>query len=180
MPDVVRIIMRQVEKAIDAPPGDFFDCALCNCYPDVETSCRFHTDPEHGTMWERLNAVVSVGCSRRFAFRPIPEITQWSDWDTAVSSTNAGTRGESVKDDTANAPVVIRFFSGDIVIMTGTCNDNFHHAVYPENPSILLDHDIDASRVSLVLKRAMVNGNRRGHGNQGEGRRSRRQKSMRQ
>jgi len=31
----------------------FFDCALCNHYPDGDSACKFHTDPEHGTHWHR-------------------------------------------------------------------------------------------------------------------------------
>ena len=29
----------------------FFDCALCNHYPDGDSACKFHTDPEHGSLW---------------------------------------------------------------------------------------------------------------------------------
>lgn len=193
MPDLVRSIMRQVETAIDAPSKDFFDCALCNYYPDGETSCRFHTDPEHGTMWERLNVVVSAGNPRRFAFRPIPEVTTWGEWDGGGgkddnNNTNNNNLPTGTKDDTTNAPVVIRFFPGDIVQMWGTCNDDFYHAVYPEScvPAVLPHQQqqtnaVDVSRVSLVLKRAMVNGSgskqRRGHSNAGEGRRSRRNRA---
>jgi hypothetical protein len=39
--------------------GRFFDCALCNLYPTGESACKFHTDPEHGTYWDRLTCVVS-------------------------------------------------------------------------------------------------------------------------
>jgi len=178
MPDLVRAIMRQVESILYDPavsPGQpFFDCALCNYYPDGETSCRFHTDPEHGTMWDRLNVVVSVGNPRRFAFRPIPDITTWNEWDNY----SVDSRSNKVGGDADNAPVVIRFFPGDIVSMWGSCNDDFHHAVYPESTSSMVgsrQEDVDISRISLVLKRAMVNGKgRRGHGNMGEGRRSRR------
>jgi len=169
MPPLVRALMGQVETAIGAPTKDFFDCSLCNFYPDGDTACKFHTDPEHGTVWERLNCVVSVGNSRRFAFRPIPEKTSWLDWETSDTAIKSNTENPGA------TPAVIRLFPGDIVSMWGDCNDLFHHAVYPES-----DHsnteETESGRLSLVLKRAMVNGNkgRRGHGLAGEGRRSRR------
>lgn len=56
LPASVESIMRQVEYAIGkrgdlygiGKKGDFFDCALCNFYPNGESACKFHTDPEHG------------------------------------------------------------------------------------------------------------------------------------
>ena len=63
--------------------GQYFDCALCNHYPNDDSACKFHTDPEHGSFWERLTCVVSAGNDdvRKFAFRPIPDETCWSEWD---------------------------------------------------------------------------------------------------
>ena len=165
MPTLVRSLAERVETAIDAPHKGFFDCALCNYYPDGDSACKFHTDPEHGTMWERLNCVVSVGNSRRFAFRPIPDETTWNEWDGGLET----------RQDTATVPAVIRLFPGDIVSMWGECNDLFHHAVYPESEDVAANEGPASRRVSLVLKRAIVNGKgRRGHGLAGEGRRSRR------
>jgi len=187
MPPLVRSVMRRVEQAIqlDNPTsGDFFDCALCNYYPDGESACKFHTDPEHGTMWERLNCVVAIGDPRRFAFRPIPDISTWEEWDknersyseSRIEASNNNNKESSL----SNLPVVIRVFPGDIVQMWGTCNDDFHHAVYPENElsadgNIATKGGLDLSRISLVLKRAMPHGSkqRRGHGMAGEGRRAR-------
>ena len=83
IPTVVRNAMRAVEKSLQLSNGDqpFFDCALCNHYPNSEAACKFHTDPEHGSVWERLTCVVAAGDERRFAFRPIPGTSTWSDWD---------------------------------------------------------------------------------------------------
>lgn len=168
MPPLVRCLMEQVESAVEAPTENFFDCALCNYYPEGDAACKFHTDPEHGTMWERLTAVVSVGDSRRFAFRPIPDQSAWSDWDNSDVTTT----------ETGNIPAVIRLFPGDIVSMWADCNDSFHHAVYPESETATSPRDAsELRRVSLVLKRAIAYGSgRRGHGLAGAGRRSRRQK----
>lgn len=161
IPSVVHDTMRLVETNVlhDTVPQPFFDCALCNHYPDGESACKFHTDPEHGTLWERLTCVVAAGNERRFAFRPIPGSSTWSQWDKV--------QGTSVEE---TLPAVIHLFPGDVVKMWGTCNDDFHHAVYAAEGENVGD------RVSLVFKRAINRGGKRGHGLQGEGRRSRRKR----
>lgn len=59
----------------------------------------------------------------------------------------------------------INLFSGDIVLMKDNCNDEFYHAVHAG--------DSDKDRVSLVLKRALNRNGKKGHGQQGQGRKSR-------
>lgn len=85
LPSIVASAMRATERIVldedDNKFTAFFDCALCNHYPDTEAACKFHTDPEHGSLWDRLTCVVSAGDDRRFAFRPIPEMSAWEDWD---------------------------------------------------------------------------------------------------
>ena len=163
LPGIVRSAMRATERVVlgGADDQNFFDCALCNHYPDAETACKFHTDPEHGTLWDRLTCVVSAGDDRRFAFRPIPDASAWDDWDT-------GNKGAAVD---KNIPAVYHMFAGDIVKMDGRCNDDFYHAVYADDATNMNMNG--QGRVSLVLKRAIDRGGRRGHGLAGEGRRSR-------
>jgi alkylated DNA repair dioxygenase AlkB len=170
IPPLVRMIMRHVEGAIQAPMDNFFDCALCNFYPDGDSACKFHTDPEHGKMWERLTCVVALGNPRIFAFRPIPSETTWSHWDVLNNSNHQSEGNDDI------APSTIRLFPGDVVLMWGRCNDMFHHAVYAT--SLPASSDIDLRRISLVFKRAIAHGNegRRGHGLEGTGRRARQQK----
>ena len=145
--------------------ANWFDCALCNHYPDAEAACKFHTDPELGTFWERHTCVVAAGDSRRFAFRPIPGQTHWDEWDPTASSSR-------LDNESLNAPAVTHLMAGDIVQMWGTCNDDFHHAVYTSNSRST------RGRISLVMKRAMDRGgNRKGHGLQGQGRRSKRKRN---
>lgn len=186
IPPVVHATMRAVERTLGQASGhghslessphsdndydQFFDCALCNHYPDADTACKFHTDPEHGTLWERLTCVVAAGEARRFAFRPIPGKTTWDQWTTPITQRHANCGEDTYDNDHANEPAVIHLFSGDIVNMWGACNDDFYHAVYTADGEVR-----GGGRVSLVLKRAMDRGGgKRGHGLAGEGRRSRR------
>mmetsp|Transcript_7937 Transcript_7937/g.15914 ORF Transcript_7937/g.15914 Transcript_7937/m.15914 type:complete len:653 (+) Transcript_7937:332-2290(+) len=150
------------------PALTFFDCSLCNHYPTGNSACKFHTDPEHGSHWHRTTAVVSCGTSRKFAFRPIPEISTWDEWD------NHRKNHKRQRDDTDCAPALLQLFPGDVVLMTGECNDVFHHAVYASP----FDGIGSSSRVSLVFKRALDRGGgKRGHSLAGEGRRARRRNS---
>ena len=168
LPSIVASAMRATERIVlDEDYNEvstFFDCALCNHYPDVEAACKFHTDPEHGSLWDRLTCVVSAGDDRRFAFRPIPEMSTWGDWDTVDAA-----QGNS------NSPAVYHMFAGDIVKMSGRCNDDFWHAVYADD---VATRSSGEGRVSLVFKRAIDRNGKRGHGLSGEGRRSRRRRNQ--
>ncbi len=160
--------------------GEYFDCALCNHYPDEDSACKFHTDPEHGTYWERLTCVVSAGNDdiRKFAFRPIPNENHWHKYETKTAKlkNKGGTAGKS-GDDGGIIPAVIPLFPGDVVKMYAECNDLFHHAVYGSSANGIQSNGKKTGngRISLVFKRAMDRGNgRKGHGRAGGGRRSRR------
>ena len=126
---------------------------------------------QHGTFWEQLTTVVSAGNSdiRQFAFRPIPQINTWSQWDDHYGNNS----NNSKRNDDDIEPAVIYLFPGDCVKMWGSCNDVFHHAVYgADEASYGKQND---GRVSLVFKRAIDRGNgKKGHGQRGQGRRSRR------
>ena len=154
VPPIVSEAMRLVEDRLSL--GDnFFDCALCNHYADASAACKFHTDPEHGSFWHRTTVVVAAGSDRKFAFKPID--TTWVDWDPLKVD-----NGQQQQSTTA---VAIHLFSGDLVVMKDTCNDDFYHAVH--------SGDSNDDRVSLVLKRALDRNGKKGHGEQGQGRRSR-------
>ena len=131
---------------------------------------------QHGSFWERLTTVVSAGNDdiRKFAFRPIPQMNDWSQWECNDSNTKNNKLNKRVD---GIEPAVIYLFPGDCVKMWGSCNDVFHHAVYgavDDQQSSQKQNNNDG-RVSLVFKKAMDRGNgRRGHGQRGEGRRTRR------
>mmetsp|Transcript_14783 Transcript_14783/g.27820 ORF Transcript_14783/g.27820 Transcript_14783/m.27820 type:complete len:534 (-) Transcript_14783:27-1628(-) len=194
LPEIVKRVMRQVEEGIldhhhpqqqqqhekfqlcHETLGTYFDCALCNHYPNEESKCKFHTDPEHGTYWERLTCVVSAGNRdvRKFAFRPIPNENEWDRYESEHSMRCKGDVSQRGTED-GIIPAVIPLFPGDVVIMDRECNDVFHHAVYGRQDIGDTTDMLSNGRVSLVLKRAMDQGNgRKGHGRPGEGRRSKR------
>jgi hypothetical protein len=184
IPDIVRSAMRQVEEKILCETrienieqlrycveelGYYFDCSLCNHYPNEDSACKFHTDPEHGSFWERLTCVVSAGDKdvRKFAFRPIPGENVWTTYETYC----AAREKKSPREQDDVVPAVIPLFPGDVVKMYGECNDLFHHAVYGStNPST--GSQSTNGRVSLVFKRAIDRGGKKGHSKKGEGRRS--------
>ena len=151
IPSVVSKAMRLVEDRLSLE-SNFFDCALCNHYADASAACKFHTDPEHGSFWHRTTVVVAAGSDRKFAFKPIN--ADWNDWDPLKVDSQQATAA------------AIHLFSGDLVVMKDNCNDDFYHAVH--------SGESDNDRVSLVLKRALDRNGKKGHGEQGQGRRSRR------
>ena len=150
IPTILQSVMRKAEQRLGLADG-FFDCALCNHYADATAACKFHTDPEHGTMWDRTTVVVAAGSDRIFAFKPISTI--WNDWDIAPGRSSTTT-------DAGSTATTTPLFAGDLVVMRENCNDDFYHAVHAGIS--------DDPRVSVVLKRAI---GPRGHGLPGQGRR---------
>lgn len=102
--------------------------------------------------------MVAAGTDRVFAFKPID--SQWKDWDPLTKNTN----------NDQNMAAAIHLFSGDLVVMTENCNDDFYHAVHAG--------DNDDDRVSLVLKKALDRNGKKGHSESGQGRRSRRKMNV--
>ena len=49
----------------------FYDCCLINWYPDGESACKWHADPEHGSIWSLQECVVSFGEVRRFNLKRV-------------------------------------------------------------------------------------------------------------
>jgi alkylated DNA repair dioxygenase AlkB len=120
-----------------------FDCALMNLYPDGSSACAWHTDPEMGTVWDRDSVIVSIGETRRFAFRKL-----------------AG-GGDKTQNDGEEEQVWVRVHHGDCILMRDDCNDNWEHCVFgKENDSN------NAARISLVFKKALSRGGgrKKGHG----------------
>jgi len=123
--------------AEELPTSPKYDCALLNLYPDGGAACKYHSDPEHGTHWHRDQCVVSAGEPRRFAFRRLDD------------AQNDGHRH------------VFYLFHGDVVHMTGDCQDQWQHAVFKADDAVTNV----GPRVSFVMKHALLQPNgQKGHG----------------
>ena len=106
-----------------------YDCCLLNLYPDGESGMRYHIDPDQGALWGHETAVVSVGATRRFAFRTIPGL-----------------------EDARRTSAVHNFvvLSGDVTEMFAGCQQRFQHTVKTAE-----NKEERAARSSLVYKRTL-------------------------
>ena len=91
---------------------------------------RYHADPDQGILWSRDTAVVSVGATRRFAFR-----------EMVPPGGVAGDRG---------APHVFTLMSGDVAEMFEDCQERYQHTVKTAE-----DKREKAARSSLVFKKSL-------------------------
>ncbi|GKY94519.1 hypothetical protein MPSEU_000417700 [Mayamaea pseudoterrestris] len=96
-------LVQTTRDALKIPLGIDYDCCLINHYYDGTSAMRYHSDPDQGTLWEFDTAVVSIGATRRFAFRE-----------------NADSRGR-----------VHSFWvmDGDVTHMFGNCQQTYQHTV---------------------------------------------------
>jgi alkylated DNA repair dioxygenase AlkB len=133
----------KLRNLIEAETGEFFDCALLNLYPEGSVACKYHRDPDLGLLWATDSVIVSVGETRRFAFRELGKKEDEAHW--------------------------FRLRSGDCVWMFGNCNDDWEHCVMRAEGEV---GENDGARASVVFKRALSRGGRRGHGAVGAGRRA--------
>jgi alkylated DNA repair dioxygenase AlkB len=116
----VRLIRDQLLKCT----GQYYDCCLLNLYPDGGSGMLYHIDPDQGTLWDYDTAVVSIGATRKFAFREIP------------------------KDKRSSQPHNFVVMHGDVTYMFDDCQERFQHTVKNSD----LKSEI-APRISLVFKR---------------------------
>lgn len=88
-------------------------------------------------MWDKETVVVSFGEVRRFHFRKIDD-----------------------KSDNEQEHFTYRLFEGDVVLMYGSCQDDYQHAVMKGESEYNND-----GRISIVFKKSIPGiGGRRGHG----------------
>ena len=97
-------IVRMVQQRLSQFTGVEYDCCLLNLYPNGDSGMRYHIDPDQGVLWGYDTCVVSVGASRRFAFRTI---------------------------DGDDKPHMFVVMDGDITEMRGDCQFKYQHAVKP-------------------------------------------------
>ena len=92
---------------------------------------RYHIDPDQGTLWDYDTAVVSIGATRRFAFRPVV----------------ASGKGSSIKERQPPQPHNNVVMHGNVTYMFGDCRECFQHAVQNAD-----NKNETTRRVSLVFK----------------------------
>ena len=119
--------VRKLRDAIEASTGERFDCALLNLYPGGDVACKRHRDPDLGLLWARDSIIVSVGETRRFAFRELGKNEDEAHW--------------------------FRLRSGDCVWMFANCNDDWEHCVMRAEGAA---GENDGPRASVVFKRALT------------------------
>lgn len=101
---------------------------------------RYHIDPDQGVLWGYETAVVSVGATRRFAFRSIAE----------------GSPSAANPVSTASKPHTYILFNGDVTEMFDDCQERFQHSVKTAE-----NKEERAPRVSLVFKKTLDSENQR-------------------
>lgn len=112
----------------------YYDGCLLNLYPDGGSGMRYHIDPDQGVQWGFETAVVSIGATRRFAFRSIDEKSD---------------DGEGKNDSKPHSFVLM---DGDVTEMVRDCQDRFQHTVKTAEFK-----GESAPRVSLVFKKTFGN-----------------------
>ena len=134
-----------LRRLVERKTGQRFDCALLNLYPERSVACKYHKDPDLGRLWARDSVIVSLGETRRFAFR----------------KESSGVREKRAPEHW------FRVRGGDAVWMFGDCNDTWEHCVMPGESDVRGDANAsDAPRASVVFKRSLATGKRggaRGH-----------------
>ena len=89
---------------------------------------RYHIDPEQGVVWDYETAVVSIGATRRFAFRSIPSEEEAND----------------------SKPHSFVLMDGDVTEMVRDCQDRFQHTLKTAEFK-----GESAPRISLVFKKTL-------------------------
>lgn len=119
-------LVENVRDCLHHQTAHYYDGCLLNLYPDGESGMRYHIDPDQGTLWGYETAVVSIGATRKFAFR-------------STSNNENGSK-----------PHVFVLFNGDVTEMFRDCQERYQHTVKTAEARAET-----ASRVSLVFKKTL-------------------------
>jgi alkylated DNA repair dioxygenase AlkB len=125
--------VRTIRNQLEERTGQYYDGCLLNLYPDGGSGMRYHIDPDQGKLWDFDTAVVSIGATRKFAFR---EISNLLDNRSPLQPHNF---------------VVMH---GDVTYMFDDCQERFQHTV--KNSDLKSEA---APRISLVFKRTLSSNN---------------------
>lgn len=125
-------LVLDVRDRLHLTTGQYYDCCLLNLYPDGDSGMRYHIDPDQGTLWDFETAVVSIGATRKFAFREIS-----TDDDDNTKQTQQ--------------PHVFVLMHGDVTEMFSNCQTKFQHTVKTSETG----NDV-SPRASLVFKKSLA------------------------
>lgn len=117
-PDVLRDLRARVEHAAGQP----LNTILLNRYRDGRDSMGFHSDDEPELGPEPVVASVSLGATRRFVLKP--------------------------KSRTAGNSVELELEHGSLLVMGGTCQRTFRHAVPKQR-------HVSGERISLTFRHVL-------------------------
>lgn len=157
-------LVQRIRDALSASQQHpmYYDGCLLNHYPDGGSAMRYHIDPDQGHLWNFTTAVVSVGASRRVAFRttdqPPTMTTTSSNNKDKKENGNAPTTKTKKKAKAENEkPHTFVVMHGDVMVMVDDCQSRFQHAVKPAD-----NKQEQAARASLVFKQTLPNRRRDG------------------
>eukprot|EP00614_Pseudopedinella_elastica_P005693 CAMPEP_0172587456 /NCGR_PEP_ID=MMETSP1068-20121228/6512_1 /TAXON_ID=35684 /ORGANISM="Pseudopedinella elastica, Strain CCMP716" /LENGTH=422 /DNA_ID=CAMNT_0013382489 /DNA_START=142 /DNA_END=1407 /DNA_ORIENTATION=- len=128
-------VARLLDVARRATEADY-DCVLLNCYPGADAGMRYHADPDQGSCWGYHTAVMSVGETRRFCFRPLAHGSsdenqqQQQGQEQEVDRKEVRKGKEGFADPKGGEVHEFRVFDGDLVHMYGDCQARFQHCVH--------------------------------------------------
>jgi alkylated DNA repair dioxygenase AlkB len=122
-------LVLDVRDKLNSVTSQYYDCCLLNLYPNGGSGMRYHIDPDQGELWDYETAVVSVGATRRVAFRSV------------------ATLGDSSFPGTP-PPHSFHVIHGDVMYMFDDCQERFQHTVKKAETK-----SDNAPRSSLVFKR---------------------------
>ena len=147
-------VVKNVRDFLHEKMGSYYDCCLLNLYPDGDSGMRYHVDPDQGTLWGYDTAVVSVGATRRFAFRTIPSLSQ-KPMRKKSDGSNYSMDGENSlqrhlqQQHLQQQPHNFVVMDGDVTHMFDDCQFRYQHAVKTAETK----GEEKASRSSLVFKK---------------------------
>jgi alkylated DNA repair dioxygenase AlkB len=113
--------------------NQYYDCCLINLYHHSTSGMRYHVDQDQGKLWDYDTSVVSIGATRRFAFREIEE----SNFSFSTSYNGQ--------------PHTFVVVDGDVTHMFNDCQERYQHTV--KKAENKLDN---VMRASLVFKRSFT------------------------
>ena len=126
----------------------YYDGCLLNLYPDGGSGMRYHIDPDQGVQWDFETVVVSIGATRRFAFRSIVNDATSNGADGQYTTTSGGRTGPN----DGSKPHMFVLMDGDVTEMIRDCQERFQHTVKTAEFK-----GETAPRVSLVFKKTLAN-----------------------